>query len=263
MKFTALKVNYYLNIDESIAPTAQVSISVGEDNVSCDVSNLTVVDGLNVTSVNVAAAQMTENIVVSVVNGEENVISNTYTIRGYCDTILSDEAYSAYHALIKEMLAYGGATQTYFGYNIDDLASNGITDTGATAIPKTADAEMVVSGSADGAFFYGASLLYRNKIAVRFYFSGDVTGLTFTVNGKTYEAVAKGDLCYVEIADILPQNLDQQITVAVTDGINTLTVSYGPMNYIVRMNAKGSENLQALLTAIYNYHLAAKALHTR
>ena len=66
---------------------------------------------------------------------------------------------------------------------------------------------------------------------------------------------------YVEVADILPQDIDQQITLNVTDASgNTLTVTYGPMNYIVRMNEKGSDTLKALVKALYNYHLAAKAL---
>ena len=55
--------------------------------------------------------------------------------------------------------------------------------------------------------------------------------------------------------------MDQQITLTVTDaGGNTLTVTYGPMNYIVRMNEKGNDALKALVKALYNYHLAAKAL---
>ena len=52
----------------------------------------------------------------------------------------------------------------------------------------------------------------------------------------------------------------QQINLIVTDASgNTLTVTYGPMNYIVRMNEKGSDALKTLLKALYNYHLAAKA----
>ena len=91
----------------------------------------------------------------------------------------------------------------------------------------------------------------------------DVTGCTFTANGNTYTPVAKDGMHYVEIADILPQNLDQQITLTVTDANgNTLTAAYSPMNYIVRMNEKGSDTLKALVKALYNYHLAAKALST-
>ena len=66
---------------------------------------------------------------------------------------------------------------------------------------------------------------------------------------------------YIEIADILPQNLDQQITVTIVSAEgNTMIVTYSPMNYIVRMNEKGNSALRALVKALYNYHLAAKAL---
>ena len=59
----------------------------------------------------------------------------------------------------------------------------------------------------------------------------------------------------------MPQNMDQQITLTVEDvSGNTLTVSYSPMNYIVRMSANGNDNLKNLLKALYNYHLAAKEL---
>ena len=120
---------------------------------------------------------------------------------------------------------------------------------------------MTVTDKISGLSFYGASLVYRDRIAVRYYFTGDVTGCTFTANGNTYTPVAKDGMYYIEIADILPQNLDQQITLTVTDASgNDLTVTYGPMNYIVRMNEKGSVELQNLLKALYNYHLAAKAV---
>ena len=51
------------------------------------------------------------------------------------------------------------------------------------------------------------------------------------------------------------------LTVTDADG-NAVSVTYGPMNYIVRMNEKGSDSLKALLKALYNYHLAAKELRT-
>ena len=126
-------------------------------------------------------------------------------------------------------------------------------------IPADAAADMAVSGKVDGISFYGASLLFRNKIAVRYYFtvSGNIADYTFTVNGVEYEPVLKDGQYYIEVADINPQDLDDVITVIVND---TLSVSYSPMNYIVRMSTKGSENLQALMKALYNYHLAAENL---
>ena len=105
------------------------------------------------------------------------------------------------------------------------------------------------------------NLVCRSRIAIQYNFTGDVSGLTFTANGKTYTPITYGGRSYIEIPDICPQDLDQQITLTVMDAEgNTLTVSYGPMNYIVRMNAKGDENLKNLLKALYNYHLAAEAL---
>ena len=255
------KVNFHLQISDSIVPSAQVHILLGENDQSFNVSNLQKIeDGYYLASVGIAAAQMNDAISVQVINGEDCGEVYTYTVRQYCDTILADSSQSQYHALIKEMLNYGAMAQVYFGYDAENLANDGITGTAATEVPETAE-EMTVSDKISSLNFYGASLVYRDRIAVRYYFTGDVTGCTFTANGNTYIPVAKDGMHYIEIADILPQNLDQQITLTVTDAAgNTLSVTYGPMNYIVRMNAKGSENLKNLLKALYNYHLAAKAL---
>ena len=149
------------------------------------------------------------------------------------------------------MLNYSGAAQVYFENYTGEPVS---TQYGENAVPAAAEKELSVTGAAQGLRFYGARLVYREKIAVRFYFTGDAEGKVFTANGKTYTAVEKNGLYYVEISNILPQNLDEQITVTV-DG---LTVAYSPMNYIVRMNQKDDAKLQNLMKALYNYHLAAK-----
>ena len=80
---------------------------------------------------------------------------------------------------------------------------------------------------------------------MRYYFKGDVTDCVFSAGGKNWTPKEKDGLYYIETADILPQNLDQQISLTVTDADgNTLTVTYGPMNYIVRMNQKNNEKNQ-------------------
>ena len=150
--------------------------------------------------------------------------------------------------------------QIFFNRNTSDLANTGITDVAKVEVPETT-ADMMIRDGLSGLDGYGAALVCRSRIAVRYYFTGDVTGLKFTANGNIYTPVAKDGMHYIEIADILPQNLDQQITLIATDANgSSLSVTYGPMNYIVRMNRKGDETTQNLMKALYNYHLAAKAL---
>lgn len=99
---------------------------------------------------------------------------------------------------------------------------------------------------------------------MRFYFkfSGDINACTFAVNGEKLLPGLKDGLYYVDVTGVTPEMLDQPIELTVTDGAGSvLTVSYSPMNYIVRMNVKGGESLKALLKALYNYHLAAKAFY--
>lgn len=251
-----LKVNFYVNMDAN----AQVQVTVAGQSTIYDAAKLEVTeDGKYLVSISVAASQMTNKITVAVVGNEAN--AKEYTIRQYADTVLADSKLSAYHALIKEMLNYGAAAQNYFGYNTTTLANTDITGTGAANVPETTT-EYSASGSIPGVAFYGASLVHRDKIAVRFYFSGDVSGLTFTeATGKTCIMGENNGMTYVEIDNILPQDLDQLISLTVTDANgNTISVAYSPMNYMVRMNMKGDDNLKALMKALYNYHLAAKAL---
>jgi len=259
-----LKVNFYLNISECIESTARVRIHVGEEGYTYRVSTLQKSeDGLYVASVNVAAAQMSDYIFVTVLNGNDIGTTMSYTVRQYADTILADENYSLYHSLIKEMLNYGAAAQIYFDHEADNLANSGITGTSTAEIPSTVDSEITLTGKANGITFYGASLIFREKIAIRYYFNfvGAIKECCFTINGISYSPALNDGLFYIEMNDILPQDLDQSITLTVTDADgNELKVDYSPMNYIVRMNEKGCEELKNLLKALYNYHLAAKEL---
>ena len=252
-----IQANFFLTLtDDSV-----VKVTVADSSNEHQASSLNKSDdGLYIVPVCLAAAQMTENIKIEILIDGATVESKNYTVRQYADTILADNQMSAYHNLVKEMLNYGAAAQSYFNYNAATLANAGITGTAATDIPAATD-DIAISGNVSGVQYAGATLVYRDKIAVRFYFIGEVAEITFTANGKSYEPVAKDDMYYVEIADILPQDLDTQITLTATnESGSSLNVTYGPMNYIVRMSIKGTENLQVLLKALYNYHLAAKSL---
>ena len=244
-------VNFTMSADALADENACVEVTAAGK-----VTQYSAADAAKGIAVTLAAAQMNETITLCIVDGNGNRgESSSYTVRQYCDVILADADYSSYHQLVKQMLRYGGAAQSYFNYDAENPADAGITGVAAEEIPANAEG-MTVSGAVSGISYRGASLLFRDKIAVRFYFTGDVTGCSFQINGTPCEITED----YIEVEGILPQNLDQQITLTVTDAHgSTLTVCYGAMDYIVRMSEKGSTELQNLLKALYNYHLAAKA----
>lgn len=256
-----LKVNFYADIQADELSAVQTVITVAGVSETYKASQYDEAQQAYVFSTHIAAAQMTDEICVQIMCGDAVLLEKTYTVLEYARYLLESEEYSSYHQLVKEMLNYGGAAQTYFAYNTQAPVNEGLTGVGAQDIPTEAESQMECTGRVDGLAFYGASVLFRNQLGVRFYFTTeDAKGYTFTVNGITYTPTEKDGMFYVEVPDINPQDLDAVLTLTATDGTNSLSVTYSPMDYIVRMGQKGSQSLQELLKALYNYHLAAKAL---
>ena len=254
-----ISVNFYVPIDESLLNDTTITLTLKDKILSSSAVNASQhQNGSYIFNMNVPAAQMTDVITLKVISGNKH-FTKEYSITQYANSILSDNYNEATKTLVKSMLNYGAASQKYFNYNIDSLANEGISSEVTYKVPEST-ADMIVNGRINGINFYGASLVYRDRIAVRYYFTGNVTSYTFTANGNTYTPIAKDGMFYVEIPDILPQNLDQQITLSVADTEgNSMSVTYGPMNYIVRMyHGEGSDSLKDLLRALYVYHKAAK-----
>ena len=104
-------------------------------------------------------------------------------------------------------------------------------------------------------FIKNASLVFENKLALRFYFIGSIDGVDF----GDYEVVKKGSMYYVEIPNINPQDYCDSISMSIAKGEESLRVTYSPLNYIMRMSSKDTTEpeLKALLNALYGYHEAA------
>ena len=218
--------------------------------------------GLYILSVQVAAAQMTEEANVSVALNGSVVSSASYSVYSYGQCVLNNSGFdSATKKLVREMLNYGSAAQTYFAYEAEIMDSSLLSGAGSANVEESSVTPTTVTGTTDNVKFYGASLLFRSRTSIRFYFveTGNLGSCAFTADGVAYTPVQKDGLWYVEINEILPQNLDQAIELTVTDGEQSFTVTYGPMHYMVRKSANGSDTLKALIKAMYNYHLAAKA----
>ena len=241
-------VNFYLN-----SADYTVNATVNGETVTPAVSG-------EVVTVNVAAAQMTDTIGLTVKNGEEVVHTGAYSVRQYAETILTGDYADETKQIVKEMLNYGAAAQTYFVYNTGSLA-NADYEIETPATVPTEVPEVTAEDNLDGIDLYGMSLVFRSKTAVRFYFtvSGSIEDYDFKVGAAEYEAVEKDGLYYVEIGDINPQDLSEEFTVYVNGG--DLMATYSPLNYIVRKynSSSSSAELIALVQALYGYHLEAIA----
>ena len=242
---------------------AKICVGGAEQKIMLSDVEPQIVDGKSyyVFTANVAAAQMTETITLQFFNGaDEGGEVYTCTVRDYLVQILNSQDYASSHQIAKQLLNYGAKAQTYFGVNTDNLANAGYVIDTEHEIPQE-NMETVVSGTVSGIRFYGAALVFEHRIAVRYYFiaEGAVDGYIFTANGKTYTPVKKGDMYYIEIAGINPQDYETVIELIVTDGNSSISIEYSPMHYIVRMYGKtGSTQLKELLDALYNYHLTAE-----
>ena len=264
-----IRVDFIMNIAESAIQDSGSYISVAVDGAEEKYSIADITpdeNGKYMVSANVAAAQMTENIVLQVITSEKEGSKFIYSVRGYGDYILSSDEYDdSTKDLVKAMLVYGGKAQDYFCYNTNDLADNGIS-VASTVIPYTEDLTAVKAGSSSNVKYYGASLVHENQTAVRFYFLSDDTAIenvTFSAqlaDGTVIDGLTvtkSGSRYYVQISNIAPDKLCDDITVSV-DG---LSVTYSPFCYMHRMYYKDGAKrvMRELVQAMYNYYLNAVA----
>lgn len=257
-----IRADFLLNLSDAVIADPDSYIRVEVDGVVTEtkVSDITPEDGLYRIITNVAAAQMTEDIVIQVVTSELEGSELLYSVRKYGDYLLKNSEDEKVINLVKSMLNYGGKAQDYFIYNMGNKADNGISIV-SNDIPYTEGLAAKKTGSSENVVFYGASLVHEHQTGIRFYFTSTDTAIanvTFSTEGNDDMPVYKVDgRYYVEITDIAPHNLCNEITVTV-DG---LSVTYSPFYYMHRQYYRSttSATLRNLMLAMYNYYYYADA----
>lgn len=248
-----LVVNFYAEVTDTEG--AAMTFGIGTESKTVPVTQAQHMEGnLYVFPCTIAPAQMTKTIEATL-SDSGNTYQTSTSVRAYAEKLFSSKQWDklAANDMMVATLNYGAATQQYFDYNTADLANVGYEKTATAEIPQVGATNMV-SGSVSGISFYGASLVFETRIAVRFYFavSGNIADYNFSIGE---EPVYKDGLYYVEVPDINPQDYAANITLTVNDA---LTVNYSPMQYISRMYGK-TENakLKTLIGELYQYHLTA------
>ena len=154
--------------------------------------------------------------------------------------------------LLKALLEYGAAAQEYFNYEASDLANANLGRTTSTPNISSAYTPTVTQGTSVTSANATLSLDSTILIIVEFV-SED--GLTFTVDSSGTDA-AKSDNTYTVSIPVYPQNIDKMYTVKASDGTE---IQYSVLSYIKNKYAGASDDLKALLGAIYDYNQAADA----
>ena len=214
-------------------------------------------NGLYHMQAEMAVAQMTDDVeLVLKHNIIGQAIYKTYSIRDYLVALIESDCDRETKELCMELLNMGTMAQQYFQTNTEDLANKGYEIIPGNAVPSQIP-EVPVSGSVSGIRFYGTSVRFLSQTAVRFYFKADgaVDGYTFTIDGAEYVPGQKDGLYYIETPGINPQNMSDEITVVVTNGTDTLSVTYAPMWYFIRSyNKSDNETTRNLMEAAYSYY---------
>lgn len=248
-----LTMHFYVKTEAANA-TAIIQVS-GVQRASYNLAGLTAGENGYDLSVDLAAAEMTEDIQLTVNDGTGDILAKTYSVQDYAHYLLENNYTDETKALAKEMLNYGAKAQAYFGHKTGDLANAGY-EMETSAVIGTEVPGVEIADTLSGVDYYGASMVFKSKIAVRFYFTGSSEGLSFS-HGTP---VQKGDQFYIEVADINPDQMDTALNVSVTGNDGEISFSYSPMAYIIRMYNKQntSSGLKALLAAANGYFQAAK-----
>lgn len=261
-----IRADFFMSFSDAVLadPDAYVSVTVKNATMNHKISDLEINEkGFYVVSTNVAAAQMTDVMSIQTYANDAEGSVFKYTVRMYGDYIMENHSDEKVIDLVKAMLNYGGKAQDYFGYNITDMADDGIS-IDKIAIPKYDSVAAEKVGSSDKVKYYGSSLVHEHQTSLRFYFvssDSDIASVTFDASLADGTSVndlpahKNGTMYYVEITDIAPNKLCNDITISV-DGFS---VTYSPFDYMHRMFYKTSSStvMREMMSAMYNYYYYA------
>jgi hypothetical protein len=209
----------------------------------------------------VDAKEMTDDVICQFFYEGGSTDPFTYSVQTYGNNILKNSKDEDMKALVKAMLNYGAASQLHFGYNTDKLANAGLESPDYSNV--TIEGFKAVAGQGtELAKFYSASLILKSETTLRFFFQVDSSAaFTATYNGQTLEVKQRSGLYYVDVVGIAAKDLDENVTITISDGTNTTDVSFNPMSYCqgVLNDTTGSfgADMKNLVRALYLYNQAA------
>ena len=212
----------------------------------------------------IAAKEMADKVTVKVFNGSgESTFSKTVTVKKYAETIISGSKFTEEEKqLARAMLNYGANAQKYFSYKTSALANATYPDelpTDAAVLSGTADfGTHVDDHGAKGVVFEGCSLLLKDEITIRYWFSFDssVNANKRSTYINNMQLTASGNKYYYESYALPVRNWGEYCLSAG----DQFVVSYSPICFVRdSITFSGNEDLKNLVKSMYVYWQAAQA----
>ena len=275
-----IDVNYYMEMSDSVFEhDAYLEFKIGDQTYKLNASDAAEVNENGKTlykfSCPVNAAQMSDTIETRIVIDNKTEEEYSYSVKEYASELLSksNEYPAETIKLVKALLNYGTAAQTFFKYNTGKPANAILSDTDkiVAAADFAAYKAVIKTDSANsqsnGLTYYGSSLICKSEMTVRHYFmvneGCDINNYKFSyVNADgnevslTPKKASDGVYC-VDINGIMARNLNSNYACKVT-GKNKACIfelDYGPFSYSQKVIDSGnsSNELKNLVNALYWY----------
>lgn len=284
-----IDVNYYMEMSDSVFEhDAYLEFKIGGQTYKLNASDAAEVNENGKTlykfSCPVNAAQMSDTIETRIVIDNNTKEEFSYSVKEYASELLSksNEFTAETVKLVKALLNYGTAAQTFFKYNTDKPANAILSDTDKAVAAADFDAYKAVikadsaNGAIDGLTYYGSSLICKSEMTVRHYFildnGSDINNYKFNyIDTEGYEVslipkkVSDGGVYCVDISGITACSLNKNYVCRVTgmDNSQTIELDYGPLSYAYSVaNSKdSSKELKNLMSALYMYSEMARKVN--
>ncbi len=273
-------VNFYMELDDAVAASSDAYMMFTVPNGNKTETQIVYVNpqadaglayaknegGYYVFKCRVSAKDTTSVITAQMyVNGEAAGEAYTYSVQEYARYILlnSSKYTDKTVSLVKALLNYGAAAQTYFNVRTDKLANNiacmsdDDRSVASVAVNEISAPAAIIPNLPEDVTFAGATVSLKSETTLNLYFSSS-QDLTFSGSGYTvdYEKTSKYQIA--RIRGIKASDLNKPITINVTCGGSAYQIQYSVLNYCANALDGTHQDLEPIITALYRYYEAAK-----
>ncbi len=185
----------------------------------------------------ISAKEMTDEITITISNGEATVATCTKTVEGCARDIIRTTDNDKLKTALADMLNYGAACQTHFGYNTNNLASPGVYSDYATAADVTC-----ASAPTDTLNLDSTSLFAKETLTYTFYFKDITADMTAHISYTDYsgqsQSMTVNGSDFVEAGGLFAVNVPG---IAIADGRAKITCEVKNGDDVV---AKGTDSVE-------------------